>query len=43
VGPPARIKERLEAWRDSPVTSLLLGGGNRSAEDLKLIADLVNG
>jgi F420-dependent oxidoreductase-like protein len=43
VGPPARIKERLEAWRTSPVTSLLLGGGNRSPEDLKLIKSLVDG
>jgi F420-dependent oxidoreductase-like protein len=43
VGPPARIKERLEAWRNSPVTSLLLGGGDRSPEDLKVIADLVAG
>jgi F420-dependent oxidoreductase-like protein len=43
VGPPSRIKERLEAWRDSPITSLLLGGGNRSRDDLKVIADLVNG
>jgi F420-dependent oxidoreductase-like protein len=24
VGPPERIRERLEAWRDSPVTSLLV-------------------
>jgi F420-dependent oxidoreductase-like protein len=43
VGPVGRIKERLEEWRKSPVTSLLLGGGNRSPEDLKLIADLVAG
>jgi hypothetical protein len=42
IGPPARIKERLQAWRDSPVTTLLLGGG-RSADQLKQIADLVNG
>jgi F420-dependent oxidoreductase-like protein len=43
VGPPSRIKERLDAWRDSPVTSLLLGGGNRSEDELKVIADLVAG
>jgi F420-dependent oxidoreductase-like protein len=43
VGPPARIKERLEEWRKSPITTILLGGGNRSKEDLKQIADLVNG
>jgi F420-dependent oxidoreductase-like protein len=43
VGPPSRIKERLDAWRTSPVTSLLLGGGNRSEDELKVIADLVAG
>ena len=43
IGPPSRINERLDEWRKSPVTSLLLGGGNRTAEDLKQIADLVNG
>jgi len=42
IGPPGRIKERLEEWRKSPVTTILLGGG-RSPEDLKQIADLVNG
>ena len=25
VGPPARIRERLEAWRETPVTTLLVG------------------
>jgi F420-dependent oxidoreductase-like protein len=43
IGPPSRIKERLEAWRNSPVTSLLLGGGNRSKDDLKQIKQLVDG
>src|SRR4051812_39170961 len=42
IGPAGRIKERLEEWRKSPVTTILLGGG-RSPEDLKQIADLVNG
>ena len=39
VGSPARIRERLEAWRASPVTTLLVGG--RDAEQLKVIRDLV--
>jgi F420-dependent oxidoreductase-like protein len=30
VGPPGRIKERLEEWRKSPVTSLLVGTHDRS-------------
>jgi F420-dependent oxidoreductase-like protein len=41
VGPPARIKERLGAWRTSPVTTLLVA--TRSAEELKVIRDLVLG
>ncbi|MCA1833389.1 MAG: LLM class F420-dependent oxidoreductase [Actinomycetota bacterium] len=40
VGPPERIKERLEAWRASPVTSLLLGTRDRNA--LKLLADVMS-
>ena len=39
VGPPARIRERLEAWGTSPVTTLLVGG--RDAEQLQVIRDLV--
>jgi len=42
VGPPSRIKERLDAWRQSPVTSILIGA-NKSPEELKQIVDLVNG
>jgi F420-dependent oxidoreductase-like protein len=42
VGPPGRIKERLELWRDSPVTTLLIGGG-RPADELRQIHDLVAG
>ncbi len=41
VGSPARIRERLEAWRASPITTLLVGG--RDAEQLKVIRDLVMG
>ncbi len=39
IGPPARIKERLELWRKSPVTSFLVGG--RDPESLRQIVDLV--
>jgi F420-dependent oxidoreductase-like protein len=38
VGPPDRIKERLEAWRKSPVTTLLLG--TRDPEAIRLLAEL---
>jgi alkanesulfonate monooxygenase SsuD/methylene tetrahydromethanopterin reductase-like flavin-dependent oxidoreductase (luciferase family) len=41
VGPPSRIKERLEAWRDSPVTTLLVAG--RDHEQLEVVRDLVLG
>ena len=38
VGPPGRIKERLAAWRDTPVTTILVG--SRDPEVLQLMADL---
>jgi len=41
VGPPSRIKQRLAAWRSSPVTTLLVGA--RDAEQMKQIAELVKG
>jgi F420-dependent oxidoreductase-like protein len=41
VGPPARIRERLEAWRDSPVTSLMVSA--RDPAQLRQIAELVLG
>lgn len=41
VGPPERIAERLEAWRDSPVTSLLVYASDPA--QLKAAADLVLG
>jgi F420-dependent oxidoreductase-like protein len=41
VGPPARIRQRLEAWRDSPVTTLMVAA--RDATELKQIRDLVLG
>lgn len=39
VGPASRIKERLDAWRSSPVTTLLVAA--RDAEQLRRIAELV--
>jgi hypothetical protein len=41
VGPPSRVKQRLEAWRDSPVTTLMVAG--RDPEQLKVLRDLVLG
>ncbi|MFF0772586.1 LLM class F420-dependent oxidoreductase [Nonomuraea wenchangensis] len=42
VGPPGRIRERLELWRKSPVTSLLVMGP-RDEPTLELVRDLVLG
>ncbi|WP_327090422.1 LLM class F420-dependent oxidoreductase [Nonomuraea sp. NBC_01738] len=42
VGPPGRIKERLEAWHKSPVTSLLVMGP-RDEQSLRTVRDLVLG
>ncbi len=39
VGPVERIRERLEAWRQTPVTTLLLM--NRDAKTLRTMAELV--
>ena len=41
VGPAARIKERLAAWRETPVTSLLVSA--RGSKELRTIAELVLG
>jgi F420-dependent oxidoreductase-like protein len=38
VGPKERIAERLEAWRASPVTTLIIG--NRDPDVMRLMADL---
>jgi hypothetical protein len=38
-GPPARIKERLELWRNSPVTTLNLAQADLQA--VRLMAELV--
>ncbi|MFI7610704.1 LLM class F420-dependent oxidoreductase [Nonomuraea terrae] len=42
VGPPGRIRERLEPWRRSRVTSLLVMGP-RDEPSLKIVRDLVLG
>jgi F420-dependent oxidoreductase-like protein len=41
VGSVDRIKDRLQAWRDTPITSLLVGA--RSKEQLQSFAELVLG
>jgi alkanesulfonate monooxygenase SsuD/methylene tetrahydromethanopterin reductase-like flavin-dependent oxidoreductase (luciferase family) len=41
VGPPGRIKERLEAWKNSPVTTLTMYPS--SPETLRTAAELVLG
>jgi F420-dependent oxidoreductase-like protein len=41
IGPVARIRERLQAWRETPVTSLLVSA--RSAAELQTVAELVLG
>lgn len=39
IGPKARIKERLEAWKDTPITSLLIS--SQKKERLREIAEIV--
>jgi F420-dependent oxidoreductase-like protein len=41
VGPPARIRQRLEVWASSPVTSLMVAA--RSVEEIRQVADIVQG
>ncbi|MGE4649923.1 MAG: LLM class F420-dependent oxidoreductase, partial [Myxococcota bacterium] len=41
VGPMERIRERLDAWRESPVTSLLVT--NRDPAAMRTAAELVLG
>ena len=41
VGSVDRIKDRLQAWKDSPVTSLMVS--TRSADELRTFAELVLG
>ncbi len=40
VGPVERIRDRLEAWKETPVTGLLLA--NRDPETLRTMAELVS-
>jgi len=39
VGPKERIRERLQEWKKTPITALLLG--SRDVETLRVMADLV--
>lgn len=41
VGPVERIKDRLQAWRETPVTSLLVS--TRNIDQLRTLAELVLG
>ena len=41
VGPVDRIRDRLRAWRETPVTSLLVSA--RNPAQLGVVADLVLG
>jgi F420-dependent oxidoreductase-like protein len=41
VGPPERIRDRLQAWEDSPVT--MLNVATRSPDDLRQVAEIVLG
>jgi F420-dependent oxidoreductase-like protein len=38
-GPRERIRDRIEAWRETPVTTLLVGGGD--AATMRMLAELV--
>jgi hypothetical protein len=40
VGPKERIKDRIEAWKESPCTVLLLG--NRDRATLEMMAEYVS-
>lgn len=39
VGPAERIRDRLQAWKETPITALLLG--SRDVETLRVMAELV--
>ncbi len=41
VGPVDRIRDRLQAWQETPLTSLLVSA--RSAAELEMLAELVLG
>jgi hypothetical protein len=38
VGPKERIRDRLEAWKSSPVTTIIISGG---VDTLRAMAELV--
>lgn len=40
VGPPAKIRDDLQAWRDSQVTTLIVGG---APDTLRTMAELLYG
>ena len=40
VGPKERIRERLEAWRETPVTTLIIG--QLDVETLRTMAELID-
>ena len=39
VGPPERIKDRLQAWKETPITSILVG--THSKDKLRQVAELI--
>ena len=39
IGPPARIRERLEVWKKSPVTTLMVTA--RDKDTLQMFAEVV--
>jgi hypothetical protein len=39
VGPPERIRERLAAWQDSPVTTILMYPS--TVENMRTVAEIV--
>lgn len=39
VGPPERIRDRLQAWKESPVTTLLVGA--REPDTIRLLPELL--
>lgn len=41
VGPPARIRDRLQVWKESPVT--MINVSTRDVDELRVLAELVKG
>ena len=42
LGPIDRIKDRIQLWRDSPITTLLIGGVH-DEPTLRALADVIRG